>query len=275
VRELIPKRARQAARNVLRAPVYLRLAKGLAGARTLARLENSTTQWRPGELVAVRLRELDGRRLFVRPESSDRWVILDTFLGGAHLPPDGFGAADVRTVWDLGAHIGSTSVHIAARYPHARVVAVELDPDNAEIARRNASEWDGRVTIVEGAVWFEDGEISFAPAPGDEVSGHVTPGEDGGVRAAAHALQTLLDEHTPGDTVDYVKMDVEGAEREILRRNTGWAQHVRSIKVEVHEPYTIDECVADLRALGFTASVEYVNAEGPGKPEVLGTRTNG
>jgi hypothetical protein len=33
---------------------------------------------------------------------------------------------------------------------------------------------------------------------------------------------------------DYVKMDIEGAERRLARENNGWLQRVGSIKVEVH-----------------------------------------
>jgi hypothetical protein len=55
--------------------------------------------------------------------------------------------------------------------------------------------------------------------------------------------------------VDYVKMDVEGAERELLR-SPGWNEQVRCIKVEVDEPYTLEECVTDLRRLGFTAQID-------------------
>jgi FkbM family methyltransferase len=36
------------------------------------------------------------------------------------------------------------------------------------------------------------------------------------------------------DRVDFVKMDIEGAEREVLRRNTRWTLRVHSIKVEAH-----------------------------------------
>ena len=37
---------------------------------------------------------------------------------------------------------------------------------------------------------------------------------------------------------------------------TGWAPRVRTITVEVHEPYTIAECERDLRALGFTTRAD-------------------
>lgn len=51
-----------------------------------------------------------------------------------------------------------------------------------------------------------------------------------------------------------MKMDIEGAERHVLTRNTEWAERVGCIKVEVHPPYAIDECRRDLEGLGFAVT---------------------
>jgi len=73
---------------------------------------------------------------------------------------------------------------------------------------------------------------------------------------------SLVEQYGP---VDFIKMDIEGAEREVLSKNTGWASAVRSIQVEVHDPYTVEQCERDLRELGFTpvahpSNVASVNA---------------
>jgi hypothetical protein len=54
------------------------------------------------------------------------------------------------------------------------------------------------------------------------------------------------------DQIDYLKMDVEGAEAEILRAGGDWPERVRVLKVEVHTPYTVDEALDDLSTLGFS-----------------------
>jgi hypothetical protein len=45
-------------------------------------------------------------------------------------------------------------------------------------------------------------------------------------------------------------MDVEGAERRLLRENADWLREVRSIKV-VHGSYRPADCITDLESLGF------------------------
>jgi Methyltransferase FkbM domain len=63
-------------------------------------------------------------------------------------------------------------------------------------------------------------------------------------------------EHAADGLVDYVKVDIEGGERELLQDRTGWASRIRAIKVEVHPPYTCDACEEDLTRLGFETRVD-------------------
>ena len=69
----------------------------------------------------------------------------------------------------------------------------------------------------------------------------------------ALSLNSLLAEEGRDFRVDYMKMDIEGAESEVLRQHTEWADRVDSIKVDVHPPYSVEDCLRDLRALGFEA----------------------
>lgn len=66
---------------------------------------------------------------------------------------------------------------------------------------------------------------------------------------------------------------IEGAERDVLNAETEWSEHVRSIKVEGHEPYTTDACAADLARLGFATRIDDGwNPAGAGNPPVVGVR---
>jgi len=140
---------------------------------------------------------------------------------------------------------------MAAAFPRAKIVGVELDPDNAELARRNLAPIADRSELVEGAVWTEPGTLTYG-IPETQVDGEdgFRVDEDGAGSAEAITLDDLLARFGPPD---YVKMDIEGAEREVLRRNTGWASPIARIGVEYHRPYTPEDCEADLRTLGFAS----------------------
>jgi FkbM family methyltransferase len=138
--------------------------------------------------------------------------------------------------------------YYACRYPRARVLGVELDADNVALARRNIAAWGNRCEVIHAAVWRSDGVVHYGGAPGGTSGYHVT-GMTEGTPVRAVSIATLLREHS--GPVDYMKVDVEGAERELLQDGIDWANKVRCVKVELHGDYAIDECEADLRRLGY------------------------
>jgi FkbM family methyltransferase len=194
----------------------------------------------------LRLRPLGGREVRVRPGTSDLATVWDTFAGGYHLPPPEL--ADPRTIWDLGANIGLTMAHFACRFPDARLLGVELDEANVALARRNVAAWADRCEVIHAAVWPGDGEVHYRGWPGGTSNYQVT-GVAEGTPVRAVSLATLMRAH--GGPVDYLKVDVEGAERELLRNGAGWSDEVRCVKVELHGDYSVDDCQADLRCLGY------------------------
>ena len=212
-----------------------------------------------GRVVRLRLRPLGGRDVLLRPSTSDADTVWGTFAGHYHLPPPE--AGELRLIWDLGANIGLTMADMAVRFPAARILGVEIDAENAELARKNLEPWAERCEVVQGGVWPEDGQIMYHRLAGGTSGHHVADVPEGsrteGVMAApAVSPATLLSRSGPDAVVDFAKVDIEGAERELLRAATGWAARVRSITVEVHEPYTTTECEADLRALGYQTRVD-------------------
>jgi FkbM family methyltransferase len=206
------------------------------------------------ETVSVRVKQLGGGALVVRPRTADVDTLWGTFMRPYHLPPAAVGAGAQR-IWDLGCNAGFTMAHLASSFPQASITGVELDESNALLARRNVERWGDRCEVIHAAVWPDDGEVWY----------HRWAGATSGYRVAVSERQATVEgpvvpalslNSLAGRTdepIDYVKMDVEGAERELLEHHTEWAERVRAIKVEVHAPYTLESCIDDLRALGFEA----------------------
>lgn len=220
--------------------------------RTLRRLMKRGAVGPTGAAVGIELRPLGGRTVWIRPGTSDADVVWDTFVGRYHLPPRDLPGRPVALIWDLGSNIGLTMADLAVRFPRARILGVELEPANAALARANIAPWQDRCELLEAAVWTHDGTIAFDGAAGEEHGFRVA--EAGPRSAAAIGLDTLRARGADGP--DYVKMDIEGAERDVLRTATAWSADVGMIKVEVHDPYTVEDCAADLARLGFGAAVD-------------------
>jgi hypothetical protein len=212
-----------------------RLQRALARPVTLLRLTGDRASYReymrlrsagggagdPGREVELRIGRLAGRPVWVREGTNDVDKLWEVFIDSPHLPPARVQRRGMHVVWDLGAGIGLEMAEMAARWPEARIVGVERDAAKAALARRNFESWDDRAEVVE-----------------EEVTDR--------------SLDELL-ERTGGGPVAYVRMDIGGAERDVLRTGTEWAAQVGCIKVEVHGGYTRDECGRDLERLGFEA----------------------
>jgi FkbM family methyltransferase len=222
------------------------LAGKLAAISGLSELEVTRLLFRPSAPVDVPIRALDGRPIRVRPGTSDVRVLDDTYGGLFHLPDLD---APPAVVVDLGSNIGTTLAHYATLFPRARMVGVELDAENAALCRRNIAPWGDRITLVEGGIAAHDGTISYAGGTGKEHGYRIdTPGDR---VAQVYTIDSVLDRHLPDATIDFLKVDIEGAESDVFKAGGRWTRRVRTLKAELHDPYTVEAAISDLAALGF------------------------
>jgi len=200
--------------------------------------------------LALRARALKGQRVYCRPATTDVSVFHETFSGRYHIPP-----ADlrIRTILDLGSNIGLTMAHYASLYPEARILGVEIDQGNADMCRANIAPYVSRCDVLVGAAWKDDGEIAYGGEA--EWGFRVIPESSGGHRRVrAFSMPALID-RLGVQRVDFVKMDIEGAELDVLAGARKWADRVGCLKVEIHSPYTLSACVRDLEAAGMHCQV--------------------
>lgn len=133
-----------------------------------------------------------------------------------HHPQVHVGAGDV--VIDCGAHIGGFT-RVALDAGAHLVVAVEPERSNAESFRRNlaAEMKSGRVKLVQKGVWDTSGKLSLNLSDvGDSHSAVVPQKGDKSETIDVITLDELVAElHL--QRVDFIKMDIEGAERNALR----------------------------------------------------------
>lgn len=197
-------------------------------------------------VVELNIRALDGRSIGCRPSTTDYLVLWDTFIMRYHLPPEDLG--HVSTILDLGSNIGTTIAHLAHLFPDARILGVEPELGNLRLCRLNTRPWASRCQVVHGAVWPEDGVVTIE---GEKEQGfQARECRAGEAPISAFRVSTLL-EGFGAETIDFVKMDIEGAEMLVLKRAKDWISRVRCLKIEVHSPYSVSQCIADLEAYGF------------------------
>jgi FkbM family methyltransferase len=172
------------------------------------------------------------------------------FGNGFHLPQRTPGGRPF--IVDLGANVGYTATHFCRLYPSAQVVAVEMDRANAALARENTAEFRNRCEIVNAAIWSEDGYLFYAGAEkqGYRISELASPEQPCAGRVAAMCMNSLFAKYEI-EHVDYLKMDIEGAEDRVLRGDVTWLERVSTMKIELHPPATYDACSGILNKAGF------------------------
>lgn len=137
---------------------------------------------------------------------------------------------------DGGANIGLASVVFANRWPAAEILAVELDASNASLAQANLASYPG-VKVIHAGLWKES-TLLAVENPVDQAwafrATTVTPHGTGSVPGVR--IPDLLD-GAGWPTVDIIKLDIEGAEIEVLGDSRGWLPRTRCLLVELHDRF--------------------------------------
>ncbi|MBU6182381.1 MAG: FkbM family methyltransferase [Verrucomicrobia bacterium] len=129
---------------------------------------------------------------------------------------------------DGGSNIGLSVIYFKKLFPASRISAYEADPRIAEVLKRNLL-YQG-ITDVEvraEALWSCETELSFQCEGAD--GGKLVKSMEKSIRVPAVGISDLLCE-----TVDFLKLDIEGAEIEVLESCQPCLKNVEMIFVEYH-----------------------------------------
>ena len=157
-------------------------------------------------------------------EKRVRWPELDWVC--AHLLRDG------DTAFDCGANIGFTSTVFAKSVgPHGRVHAFEPVRSNISIFHETIRCNDVQnVTLHETAVGAANGHCEITDSPNGIVG-------KADARTTLHVSVCRLDDFVTTAVPDFVKIDVEGHELEVLNGASRLLAHRPNLDVEVHPIY--------------------------------------
>lgn len=130
---------------------------------------------------------------------------------------------------DCGANVGMSVLYFKKIHPEARIIAFEADPDTAILLNQNlAQNGVSGVEVVEKAVWTHAEGVSFGSAGADASSIFVQ--EATRVVPSVRLRDYLLRE----PQIDFLKIDIEGAEIEVLADCHDALGHVKHLFVEFH-----------------------------------------
>lgn len=139
---------------------------------------------------------------------------------------------------DCGANVGNSILYFKQKYPNAEIIAFEPDKLVFPILQENINNFSFQnVTLINKGVWSSDGSVCF-----------ISKGDDSG--------KIVKVNHTSIDTekievvriraylnrpVRLLKIDIEGAEYEVLRDISDLLVNVERIFIEYHSSVNEDQ----------------------------------
>lgn len=176
--------------------------------------------------------------LKIRKNYTDREVIHYVLQDQYHLPPKTSKLSDNPVIVDLGSNIGVSIAHMKHVYPNAKIIGYEMNIDNFKLAERNIKFYDN-VSVNNNAVWIDNSTVTYKDNSGydsysittdlDDKNDHQTRKEVQAITMASIIKNNNLDQ------IDYIKMDIEGAEEAILKADDlSWMNKVNAMNIEMH-----------------------------------------
>lgn len=137
-------------------------------------------------------------------------------------------------VIDCGANIGLSAIYFATTLG-ARVHAYEADPEIATVLRRNVESLcpAGRVEVEQRAVWIDDGGVTFdvEGAYSGQIHKHGHELVKNSITVPSIRLRDLIDDV---EGANFLKLDIEGAENEVLLDCAGGLDKLDYLFIEWH-----------------------------------------
>lgn len=150
---------------------------------------------------------------------------------------------------DGGANIGLSVIYFKHLYAGARVVAFEADPAIAGILEQNTRNLQlSDVEVKAVGLWSKDGTLKFQSEKAD--AGRIDETAEDAKEIRVQRLRHYLDQ-----PVDYLKLDIEGAELAVLEDSRDLLPNVKRMFVEYHnfigKEQSLDRILAILKESGF------------------------
>ena len=206
--------------------------------------------------------------VYLRDNGLDILTLMEFFSPETFIV-DEFPNCAPSVIYDIGANIGVASLFFGARYPGATIYGFEPLPSNYEICSMNYQNLH-QARAFPWALGSSTGTATFEFEAADNRGGRLAASS--AVNAQRSTQSIAVEVFSIADVIgekrldppELLKIDVEGAELEVLRGIGSHIGSVKAIHVETHGPELRVECLRWLRDNGFTVIGEREEPLGTG-----------
>ncbi|BDQ12536.1 MAG: FkbM family methyltransferase [Chitinophagaceae bacterium] len=168
----------------------------------------------------------------LRSKTTDKYTFKQVFLDDQYNVDLPF---TPERIIDAGANIGLAAVYFSHRYPNSKIVAVEPSRDNFQALLKNIA---GHPNIKANCMglWNRDVYLLITNPDGPSSSFMLTEtSPDNPEAIPAESVETIMRGEN-WDTIDLLKIDIEGSEKEVFEANYEfWLPKTKVIYLELHD----------------------------------------
>jgi len=142
---------------------------------------------------------------------------------------------EATTILDCGTNIGLSAVFFKNRFPKATIICVEPELSNFEMLLKNVEQYNNVITYHAG-IWNKSTYLTVMNDKAEKYAFMVCETEtisDNTIRAIS-ITDIMKENHL--EVIDILKIDIEGAEKEIFSSDYDyWMSKTKLIVIELHD----------------------------------------
>lgn len=151
---------------------------------------------------------------------------------------------------DAGSNIGLTTVYFSTYFPGSNFIVIEPDTSNFETLSFNLSvNQINTVTKVKGGVWSTNAHLKIVRDFRDKNDWSFRVEEvSEATDLQAFSINYLVDKNNL-DSIDILKIDIEGSEKEVLlspKSDVSYLAKTKCIAIEIHDEFDCREAIYEV-----------------------------
>lgn len=144
---------------------------------------------------------------------------------------------DKLLIIDCGANIGLSVIWFAKNFPDAIIYGIEPDSENFELLKKNTAHLGDRIKCLQAAVWDKIQKVNIVNRAAGSAAYRVENFNEDAYDADASNTYTIdkICELADVDSPFIVKIDIEGAQKDLFKSNTQWVAKTHLISLELDD----------------------------------------
>lgn len=178
----------------------------------------------------------EGLFFVARPKFEDMTRFLFSKTVAKWEPLEEIKVKEGDVVIDVGANVGYYSLRLASKVgKNGKVIAIEADPKSCEILKENCKlNKISNVKVYNYAANEKKGTITLYTSEKHSGVNSIfeSDAKNSSIKVSSITLDELLEDHSE---INWIKMDIEGAEVNALKGSSHILKKTQNIIIEVHE----------------------------------------